>query len=395
MSKLWSTIKRNYLSIGLLFLMLLLSSMQLRSQWPAMKTDADSLVLLGADYIYNLEFDKAEKCFNEVIKKYPQLPAGYFLNAMVDWWKIAVFRDSREYDNSFLKKIQKVLDVCDQILDTNEFELSALFFKGGALGYRGRFHVVRDNWFRAASDGHSAYQILLKCLEIAPNNYDIMLGTGIYNYFAEVLPEQYPVIKPLMLFLHKGDKKLGILQLQASSKYARYASVEAKFVLMQIYYDFEKDFYSALEIARELVAKYPNNPVFQRYLGRCLVSLYVLDEWLEHWQRILKWYSEKKPGYDLLTAREALYYVGSALMEKGKYDEALNYFYKCDELSRKLDKDGPSPFMIYLNLKIGKIFDLQGKRKYAIMQYQKVLSWKNFRDSHEQANKYLQTPYTR
>jgi len=164
---------------------------------------------------------------------------------------------------------------------------------------------------------------------------------------------------------------------------------------MQIYYDFEKDFYSALEIARELVAKYPNNPVFQRYLGRCLVSLYVLDEWLEHWQRILKWYSEKKPGYDLLTAREALYYVGSALMEKGKYDEALNYFYKCDELSRKLDKDGPSPFMIYLNLKIGKIFDLQGKRKYAIMQYQKVLSWKNFRDSHEQANKYLQTPYTR
>ncbi len=395
MSELFKSFKDNCLIFFILILIFPSLHYKSQSQWPSMRTDADSLVRLGSDYIYNLEFDKAENCFREVIVRYPGLPAGYFLNAMVDWWKIAVYRNSRDYDNSFLDKIQKVIDLCDKILDTNEYELSALFFKGGALGYRGRFFVVRENWFRAATDGYTAYKILLKCLEIAPNNYDIMLGTGIYNYFAEVLPEKYPVIKPLMLFVHKGDKKLGILQLQASSRYARYASTEAKFVLLQIYYDFEKDFFSAKEIAHELVARYPNNPVFQRYLGRCLVSLYYLDEWYEHWKKILDWYTQKKPGYDLLTAREALYYIGSALMEKEKYEEALSYFYKCDELSRKLDKEGPSAFMIYSNLKIGKIFDLQGKRKYAIIQYQKVLSWKNFRDSHEQARKYLQTPYSR
>ncbi|MCX7909752.1 MAG: tetratricopeptide repeat protein [Ignavibacteria bacterium] len=360
-----------------------------------MKTDADSLVRLGADYIYNLEFDKAEECFKQVINRYPALPAGYFLDAMVDWWKITSFRNTREFDNSFLKKIDKVIQVCDNILDTNEYEISALFFKGGAIGYRGRFHVVRENWFRAANDGYSAFRILIKCLEIAPNNYDIMLGTGIYNYFAEVLPEQNPAIKPLMLFAPKGDRKLGILQLHASAKYARYASVEAKLVLLQIYYDFEKDFFAAYNIAKELIEKYPNNPVFQRYYGRCLVSLYYLEEWEQHWKMILEWYNQKKPGYDMLTAREALYYVGSALFEKGVYEEALSYFYKCDEFSRKLDKDGPSAFMIYLNLKVGKIYDLQGKRNYAIMQYNKVLSWKNYRDSHEQAKRYLQIPYTR
>ncbi len=385
----------NYCVVSLFVFFWSLLPPKVLSQWPVMKTDADSLVRMGADYIYNMEFDSAEICFKTVIQKYPQLPAGYFLDAMVDWWKINSFRNSRDYDRSFLDKIDKVIKVCDGILDTNEFEISALFFKGGALGYRGRFHVVRENWFRAASDGYTAFKILLKCLEIAPNNYDIMLGTGIYNYFAEVLPEQNPSIKPLMLFVPKGDRKLGILQLKASAKYSRYAKVEAMLVLLQIYYDFEKDYYSAYELAKELVQKYPNNPLFQRYYGRCLVSLYYLDEWEQHWRKILDWCNQKKIGFDLLTAREALYYIGSALFEKNQFDEALQYFYKCDEFSRKLDKDGPSAFMIYLNLKVGKIYDLQGKRQYAIMQYNKVLSWKNYRDSHEQAKKYLQSPFTR
>ncbi len=394
MSKMLTFIANNCLKLIYIPFLLLFSNYSW-SQWPVMKSDADSLVRLGTDYIYNMEFDKAEECFKQVVDKYPLLPAGYFLDAMVDWWKITAFRNSREFDKTFLNKIDKVIEVCEKILDTNEYEISALFFKGGAIGYRGRFHVVRDNWFRAANDGYSAFKILMKCLEIAPNNYDIMLGTGIYNYFAEVLPEQNPAIKPLMLFAPKGDRRLGILQLQASAKNARYASVEAKFVLLQIFYDFEKDFYSAYEVAKELVDKYPNNPVFQRYYGRCLVSLYYLDEWEQHWKQILDWSNNKKVGFDMLTAREALYYIGSALLEKNLYEEALQYFYKCDEFSRKLDRDGPSAFMIYLNLKVGKIYDLQGKRQYAIMQYNKILSWKNYRDSHEQAKRYLKTPFTK
>ncbi len=365
------------------------------SQWPVMKTDADSLVLLGSDYIYNLEFEKAEACFREVVRRYPMLPAGYFLDAMVEWWKIAVFRDSRQYDESFLRKIDKTIEICDKILDTNEYEISALFFKGGAIGYRGRFHVIRGNWFRAASDGYRGFQILVKCLSIAPNNYDIMLGTGLYNYFAEAFSETVPAVKPLLTFIPKGDKQLGLLQLEASAKNSRYAKVEAKLVLLQIYYDFEKDAYKAFPYAQELAEKYPNNPIFQRYLGRCYVSLYRMYEWQTHWEKVLQNYQNKLPGFDLATAREALYYLGSVQMEKGELDQALNYFYKCDEASRILDKDGPSAFMIYLNLKIGKIYDLQGKRKYAIMQYNKVLSWKNYRDSHEQARKYLSTPYSK
>jgi hypothetical protein len=54
------------------------------SQWSILNVEADSIVLKGSEYIYNLEFAEAEKCFKEVQLKYPSHPAGYFLDAMVD-----------------------------------------------------------------------------------------------------------------------------------------------------------------------------------------------------------------------------------------------------------------------------------------------------------------------
>jgi len=98
-----------------------------------------------------------------------------------------------------------------------------------------------------------------------------MLGTGIYNYFAEAIPEKFPVVKPLLLFLSSGDKKLGEMQLKASASKARYASIEAKVVLMQIYYSFEPNNHEAIQIARELHTRYPNNPYFKKYYARLLV----------------------------------------------------------------------------------------------------------------------------
>ena len=362
------------------------------SQWAIMREDADSLVRLGSFYIYNAQFDDASEQFNKVIDLYPNHPAGYFLDAMVEWWRISLNRRTEKFDKMFLYKIDRILDVCEKLLDSNAYDINALFFKGGALGYRGRFYVVRKKWLDATSDGKEAYDILNKCRKIAPGNHDVMLGTGIYNYFAEKLPEDYPLLQPLMLFLPRGDMRLGILQLQAASRYARYAATEAKVVLLQIYYEFEDNVEKALQTAEELYNDYPNNPYFQRYLGRCYVKNGDMWKMEQHWRKVLLQYMDDDPNYDMLTAREALYYIGYALQLRGEYDMALKYFYKCDEACRVLDKE-PSGFMVQLNLRIGNIFDIQGKRKYAIKQYEKVLRMKEKQNSHAKAKKYIENPY--
>ena len=305
---------------------------------------------------------------------------------------ISTYRSSTNNYDIFLKKIDTVLEICNLDLEKNPLDIRALFFKGGALGYRGRYYVIRETWFRAATDGYNAFNILLDCFRVAPNNHDIMLGTGIYNYFAEVLPLEYPALKPLMTFAPPGDKKIGILQLKAAADFARYANIEAKVILLQIYYDFDKNTVEAMKIAEELNKKYPNNPFFHRYYGRSLVSNWELDKFEAVWREVLLRYMDNQPGYDVSTAREALYYIGYALMTRQKYDLALKYFYKCDEACRKIDKE-TTGFMVLTNLKIGKIYDLQSKRDIAIKQYYKILAWKDFQGSQAEAKEYIKKPY--
>lgn len=233
----------------------------------------------------------------------------------------------------------------------------------------------------------------MKTYEIAPGNHDIMLGTGLYNYFSVYISDKYPLIKPLLMFMPKGDKNIGLEQLKAATRTAKYSDVEAKVALLQIYYSCENDAYQALLLAQELADKYKNNPYFARYLGRCLVRVGYIDLFDKVWRDILNKCIDKKFGYDTFTAREALYYIALALKEKGDYDNALKYLYKCDEACRNLDKDGPTGFMILANMWMGKIYDLQGKRKYAVMQYQKILKMKKHENSYDEAKKYLDQPY--
>jgi predicted negative regulator of RcsB-dependent stress response len=94
-------------------------------------------------------------------------------------------------------------------------------------------------------------------------------------------------------------------------------------------------------------------------------------------------------------AREAHYYIGKFEFLAGRFDNALKNLYTCDEISRKLDKEESSGFMSLANLIIGMIYDAQEKRQYAIQQYNKVLTMKEYENSYRDANKYLQQPYKR
>jgi tetratricopeptide (TPR) repeat protein len=158
---------------------------------------------------------------------------------------------------------------------------------------------------------------------------------------------------------------------------------------------YEKDYASALELAKKLHNKYPDNSLFHRFYGRCLVSTGYLGEANDIFMDIEKRCSQKQLGYDTYDAREAYYYLGKFDFMGGRFDLALKSLYKCDELCRKLDKDEPSGFMSLTNLLIGMAYDAQGKRQDAIQQYKKVLEIKEYENSQNDAKKFLKQPYKR
>ena len=349
----------------------------------------------GIDYIYNIQFDKADTVFAQVVRWNPEHPIGYFFQAMTQWWRILTNFDDESRDQRFYDMLDKVISLCDERLDKNPNDVTALFFKGGAVGFRGRLRANRSKWVGAANDGLVALPIVQKAYKLDPKNYDVLLGIGIYNYYADVIPDQYPFVKPFMVFFPSGDRKKGLQQLQEAAQHARYARVEANYFLMQNYFLYEKNFAGALAIAAELNKKYPENPLFHRYLGRCYISLGRLGEANDVFLEIAKRFRKKQTGYDDYDGRESYYYLGKYDFLTGKMDEALRYLYSSDSLSRSIDKDGASGFMSLTNLMIGMIYDTQNKRSAAIEQYKKVLDMKEFENSRRDAELYLQQPYRR
>ena len=348
----------------------------------------------GIDFVYNLEFERADSAFLRLVTEFPGNPAGYFLQAMVLWWRIVLDLENEQYDKEFYARLDHVIDMCDSILQKDEDNVDAIFFKGGAIGFEGRLKFHRNDYLAAANAGRKALPLVQEAQSLAPQNYDVLLGSGMYNYYADVIPEEYPFLKPVLLFIPPGDKKKGLEQLTLASQKGRYASTESAYFLMQVYFYYEKDYLKALEIARELHNRYPNNMLFHKYVGRCYV---MMSDWVharETFMDIVSRANKGARGYDAATEREGEYYLGQSDLNQRQFDAALSHFYRCDDLSRSVDKNGPSGFMVMANLRIGNIFDLQQKRDLAVQQYEKVSSWKDYRGSIAAAEQYRKTPYT-
>jgi len=363
---------------------------------PQERPEADGFEMVarrGIAHVYNLEFEDAEKDFRDLVRRRPGDPAGYFFLAMVRWWMIMIDIDDERHDREFYGELDGVVGMCDSLLEINRDDVNAIFFKGGAIGFEGRLRFHRNDYLGAANAGRKALPLVQQALELDPGNYDLLLGAGIYNYYADVIPSEYPFVKPLILFLPAGDRGKGIRQLRTAAEKGVYASVEAEYFLLQIEFFYEKDYAQALALALDLHGKFPANMVFHRYCGRSYVAVNNWDMARSVFTEIITRARSGTRGYTPPVEREAQYYCGMAAMLGRRFDEALDDFTRCDELSRTLDRDEPSGFMVMANLKMGMVFDMEGKRDFALTQYRKVREMRDYQNSRAQAEQYLAAPY--
>ena len=364
----------------------------LRAQWLG-DSASEALTRSGIDHIYNLELDSARTEFLGVIAAHPDHPAGHFFLAAVEWWRIMADAGNTAYDENFVGMLDRVIGLCDRLLEKDENDVAALFFKGGSLGFQGRLYGNREDWIQAANKGRVALPVVQQTYQLAPENEDVLFGIGIYNYYAAIVPEMYPFVKPLMLFFPEGDKAKGLEQLRRAAEKAKYADTEASYFLLQILFNYEKQNVEAGLLAADLHRRYPNNPLFHRYAGRTAAAVGQAEESARIFGEIVARSRSGRFGYGSVAEREARYYLGLDEMRRGTLDSALVHFYRCDELSRTIDAEKWTGFMTLANLKIGMIYDLQGKRDLALRQYEKVLEMKDVQSAHDQARRYQTSPY--
>ena len=353
----------------------------------------DSLVVAGVNQIYGIKFSEAEKTFTIVEKEFSQHPAGKFFKAMITWWQIAVELENESLDKHFYSQLEEVIDICDDMLDKNPKNADAMFFKGGALGFRGRLLAIRESWFDAAMDGKEGLNLIIKSYKINPQNVDTQLGFGIYHYYADVIPKKYPVVKPFMVFFPQGDKSRGIRELENVAYNGRYAKIEARYFLMTIFFSFENDSDNTIKYLELLLKDFPDNPIFERYYGAALYKKQDYTKAESVFRNILSKAEKNYFGYNIRARREANYYIGNNFKNKDIPDSARYYFEKSEKFSRELDKKKPSGYLQNLVLYLGMIYDELGMRDKAVKYYNEVLEMKERENSHTLAKQYLKTPF--
>ena len=348
---------------------------------------ADERLNRGIDYVYKLEYDSANTVFQSFIDNDPKDPTGYFFQAMTEWWRIYQNKDDRSNDDNYLAKVDRCIKVCEERIDENEYNDWATFLLGGVIGYRGFMNVMRDNWLKAIDDGKQGLNLIQKSAELNPSNKDAVLGLGIYNYAVDYVVERYPFLKAVLFFFPKGNKELGLSQLRDCAENGKYSKIEANVTLAYIHLSYEKNYVEAEKYASKLLALYPQNPVFERFLGKCYVGLNRFHEALMVYRGMITKADSNRTGYNNnYIRREANYYAGVCLSRTGGLDEALKEYETAINICKITDKPGEeSPYYVFSALGIGVIYEMKGNKQEAVKYYDMVLNMRDVENSKETA----------
>jgi tetratricopeptide (TPR) repeat protein len=221
-------------------------------------TEVHALTTRGIHRLYNLEIDQAAQTFDSVSRMAPGDPRGPFFQSVVHFYLYTLSRDQKEL-TAFLEQSERVIEVCEGLLDQNASDITTKFYLGGIYGYRGLAYHANRSYLRAAQDGRKGYLLLEEAVREKPDLYDAHMGFGLFNYLLAKLPKSMRWILAALGF--GGDLEGGLNSLRLAAEKGVYTRTEAKLFLAQfLFAEGRQD--TAMRYMNELRAEYPDNTLF-------------------------------------------------------------------------------------------------------------------------------------
>ena len=339
--------------------------------------------------MYNFDFATAERDFAVIMYQYPEHPLPDFLMAIAYWWRIEINVDNKRYDNIFIQYLDRANAKAEKMLDQNPKNKEAAFFLAAGYGFQGRLYSERKSWTKATFAGKNA----LKYMEMSRGeqefNPELLLGDALFNYFSVWIPENYPLLKPVLALFPKGNKKLGLSQLEKVASNAFYTRVEAQYFLFRLYGSEENRPEDALRIVEYLHEKFPNNPYFHRSYAR---YLYTTGKWTQAMQEsleIMDRMEKKQFGYEATSGRYAAFYLGEYYYRIGNTIEAKRYYSKTATLGEESESQ-ESGYYLFSLISLGKIATAEKNKALARTYFNQVKRYaKRKHPAHQEARNFI------
>jgi tetratricopeptide (TPR) repeat protein len=298
------------------------------------------------------------------------------------------------HDEAFFEHMNEVIARCEELLDEDSDDFDALLFKGAAHGFKARLASNRSNWWKSIQNGRKAIGPAREVAEKAPpRNGDYVFGKGLYDYYTDILEEEYPVVKTFTWMIPDGNRKRGLRLLRRTAEQGRYVQTEAIYYLTQINYLYEEDYFASRRYVRRLRQRHPKNPYFHNFEGRVYAKWGRWDQAQEVFAEVVDRCEAGASGYGVHMEEIARFYLGRAYLYDQDYEQALVHLNRLDSLT---DRDiDDNRYRILGRLYEGMVYDAKGEREKAKERYYAVLDMDDPIDVQDRAERYLEEPYSR
>lgn len=341
----------------------------------------------GIEDYYRFRYDAALRRFDRVEAERPRHPVGSFLKAEAWWWMYLNDRQNREARRSLEANLERTIDRAEAWLEERPDDVEVRFVLGSAYGRRGMLAGTEKSAWGAARDARRAKRHLEKVRELDPDNADALAAEGLYKYYVGTFGSVVRTASRLLFGL-QGDRKQGIEALDRARRSGTYTRTEAAFFQSLFFLQFEDRPAAAQPILDRLRERYPQNLYFTTMAAyaRQRRNRYEAAERL--YSGILSRLAET-PAYGREGESITRLFYGQTLLAAGKLDPAWRQFVRVVQLRAEETEAYPHAYLY-----LGRLADLRREREIARRYYRKVLSLPDAADSHEAAERHLETPFT-
>jgi hypothetical protein len=201
-----------------------------------------------------------EECYRQGV-----LTSDYFLDDKRFLGKIPIKPDPKLRDAFFAADL-RARDLAQRQLETNPDDVKALFVMTLSLGMQADYaSLIEKHQLESLGMIREADTFAKRLLAVNPDAADAYLTLGAANYIIGSLP----ALKRFLLKFKgiSGDKRGGIQQLEIAAARGRYLRPFAKIILAMAALR-EKNIALARTQLTELVAEFPQNPLFVKELAK-------------------------------------------------------------------------------------------------------------------------------
>ncbi|HDP68557.1 MAG TPA: hypothetical protein ENN20_08675 [Candidatus Marinimicrobia bacterium] len=333
-----------------------------------------------------MEHKQARDIFLEAARHEPYHPLGPFGAVANEWIYNQGKYGHASGNRELLADIEDVLlDYRRQLLlDPENTEI--IYYMGLANGLRARVLLAEKDYLGVLISGYRIIRNFKSALKENPDDPDVIIAFGVFNYYVG-LSSKFMKIASWILQI-SGSKEEGLQQIETAALQGNYSRYEARNLLAYLNLYFEANYREAQRWLDMLLEDFPDNPYFNyMYAEMKIQSGNPAIE--ENLARIEKRLPTMEPFFRKEYQKRLTLFRGSRAFLEGDLELAarlLSEYIAAYDSEMDFDLGNAC-------VRLGKVYDLQGRRQAAVSMYKKAAALDNRSAAMEEARRYLAEPY--